>query len=220
MVLGVAIVFVSLPRPKTKSSPVEAANLKVTLPQPDPVPPTPTTEGTETSTPTDLPTVEQVMAIGRPTPVPVVPATPPAPKLPDPKPVAPLNGTLAVSSPTSIDIYKDDAYLGSAPVSLDLPAGPQTLEYRHGALRRFVTHVIKGSETTKAMITFDVSIQINSKPWAEVFLDGVERKDLGQTPLSGVRVPIGGVLTFQNPQFQAKKYRVTGNETGIQIVFP
>ena len=162
------------------------------------------------------------MAVNRPAPIPVAAATPPpVAKQPDPKPVAaPVNGTLAVSSPTSIDIYKDDAYLGSAPVSLDLAAGPQTLEYRHGALRRFVTHVIKGSETTKAMITFDVTVQINSKPWAEVFLDGVERKDLGQTPLSGVRVPIGGVLSFQNPQFQTKKYRVTGNETGIQIVFP
>jgi hypothetical protein len=65
-----------------------------------------------------------------------------------------------------------------------------------------------------------VSVQINSKPWAEVFLEGTERKDLGQTPLSGVRVPIGGMLSFQNPQFQTKKYRVTGSETGIQIVFP
>jgi hypothetical protein len=222
MVLGIGIIFASLPRPNTKSTPVEAAPLKVTLTQPDPAPPGPTTEAAETSAPTDLPTVEQVMAVNRPAPAPVVPATP-APlqaKLPDPKPVTPVNGTLAVSSPTSIDIYQDDAYLGSAPVSLDLPAGPQTLEYRHGGLRRFVTHIIKGNETTKTMITFDVTVQINSKPWAEVFLDGVDRKDLGQTPLSGVRVPIGGVLTFQNPQFQAKKYRITGNETGIQIVFP
>jgi len=221
MVLGVGVIFVSLPRPKTKSTPVEAAPLKVTITQPDSAPPAPTTEAAEISGPTDLPTVEQVMATNRPAPVPVVPAAPPpAAKLPDAKPVAPVNGTLAVSSPTSIDIYKDDAYLGSAPVSLDLASGPQTLEYRHGNLRRFVTHVIKGNETSKAMITFDVTVQINSKPWAEVFLEGVERKDLGQTPLSGVRVPIGGVLTFQNPQFQAKKYRVTGNETGIQIVFP
>jgi len=221
MVLGIGIIFASLPRPKTQSTPVEAAPLKVALTQPDPVPQPSTTEAAETSAATDLPTVEQVMAVNRPAPAPVVPATPPPEtKLPDPKPVVPINGTLAVSSPTSIDIYKDDAYLGSAPVSLDLPAGPQTLEYRHGGLRRFVTHVIKGNETTKAMITFDVTVQINSKPWAEVFLDGVERKDLGQTPLSGVRVPIGAVLSFHNPQFQTKIYRVTGNETGIQIVFP
>jgi hypothetical protein len=119
-----------------------------------------------------------------------------------------------------VDIYKDDAFIGSAPVSLDLPAGKITLEYRHGNLRKQVTHVINSSDTTRAMITFDVSVQINSRPWAEVFVDGIERKSLGQTPLSGVRVPIGGVLIFENPQFPTKRYRVTGNETGIQIVFP
>jgi hypothetical protein len=221
MVLGVGVIFASLPRPKTHSTtPVEAAPLKVNIPQPVPLPPPPSMEPVQ-NPPHDLPTVEQVMAMNRPAPtVPVAPARPPVVNPPDTKTVVPANGTLAVSSPTSVDIYKDDAYLGSAPVSLDLPAGQQTLEYRHGTLRRFVTHVIKGSETTKAMITFEVTVQVNSKPWAEVFLDGVERKDLGQTPLSGVRVPIGGVLSFQNPQFQTKKYRVTGNETGIQIVFP
>jgi hypothetical protein len=130
------------------------------------------------------------------------------------------SGILAVSSPTSVDIYKDNVYLGSVPISLELPPGTQTLEYRHGNLRRNVTHGINSNETTKAMVTFEVNVQINSRPWAEVFIEGVERKDLGQTPLSGVRVPIGSVLSFENPQFPAKKYRVTGNETGIQIVFP
>jgi hypothetical protein len=70
------------------------------------------------------------------------------------------------------------------------------------------------------MITFDVNLRINSRPWAEVFVDGVERRSLGQTPLSGVRIPIGAVLIFENRQFPTKKYRVTGNETGIQNVFP
>ena len=146
---------------------------------------------------------------------------PPGPVANEPQPViAAAAGTLAVSSPTSVDIYKDDAYLGAAPVSLELPAGTHTLEYRHGSLRKYVTHVINSNETTKTMITFDVSVQINSKPWAAVFIDGVEKKALGQTPLSGVRVPIGSILIFENPRFQTKTYRVTGNETGIQIVFP
>ena len=148
----------------------------------------------------------------------VVPPPPPAANEPQPV-IAAAAGTLAVSSPTSVDIYKDDAYLGAAPVSLELPAGTHTLEYRHGSLRKYVTHVINSNETTKTMITFDVSVQINSKPWAAVFIDGVEKKALGQTPLSGVRVPIGSVLIFENPRFQTKTYRVTGNETGIQIVF-
>src|SRR5262249_36241136 len=116
----------------------------------------------------------------------VPPASRPVPD----QPVIVANGTLAVSSPTSVDIYKDDAYIGSAPVSLEVSAGRVTLEYRHGNLRKTITHVINSSETTRAMITFDVSVQINSKPWAEVFMDGLERKALGQTPLSGVRVPI------------------------------
>lgn len=145
---------------------------------------------------------------------------PPGPVAKEPQPmIAAAAGTLAVSSQTSVDIYKDDAYLGAAPVSLELPAGTHTLEYRHGSLRKYVTHVINSNETTKTTITFDVSVQINSKPWAAVFIDGVEKKALGQTPLSGVRVPIGSVLIFENPRFQTKTYRVTGNETGIQVVF-
>jgi len=140
--------------------------------------------------------------------------------LPDSAVIAAGTGTLAISSPTTVDIYKDGALLGSVPVTLELPAGTHTLEYRHGALSRNVTHVINNNEVTKAMITFDVNVRINSRPWAEVFVDGVERKSLGQTPLSGVRIPIGTVLIFENRQFQTKKYRVTGNETGIQNVFP
>src|SRR5439155_4481030 len=104
-----------------------------------------------------------------------------------------------------------DPSIGSAPVPLELPAEPNTLEYRHGNLRKSVAHVINSNDTSRAMITFDVSVQINSKRWADVFLEGVEKKALGQTPLSGVRVPIGSVLVFESPLFQPKRYRVTGN---------
>jgi len=157
------------------------------------------------------------------TPAPAVtPASAPRPEpaLPDSPAVAGGRGTLAISSPTTVDIYRNDVYLGSVPVSLELPSGSQTLEYRHGSLRKTVTHVLNTNETTKATITFDVTVPINSRPWAEVFLDGTEKKDLGQTPLSGARIPIGSVLIFENPKFPPKRYRVTGNETGIQVVFP
>jgi hypothetical protein len=151
---------------------------------------------------------------------PDTPVPPPSPKLSEGPRTLTASGTLAISSPTSVDIYMDDLYVGSAPVSLEISAGSHTLEYRHGNLRKRVTHVINSSETTRAMITFDVTLQVNAKPWAEVFLDGIDRKPLGQTPLSGVRVPIGTVLVFENPGFEPKKYRVTGSEAGIQIVFP
>jgi hypothetical protein len=129
-------------------------------------------------------------------------------------------GTLAISSLTSVDIYKDGVLLGSVPVSLTLPAGTHTLEYRHGSLRKNMTYVVNSDETTRAMVSFDVTIRINSKPWADVFIEGVEKTALGQTPISDVKVPVGSVLVFENPQFQPKKYRVTENETAVQNVFP
>ena len=138
-----------------------------------------------------------------------------------PTPVAQVvTGTLAVSSPTSTEIYQGEKYLGSTPTTLELPAGTYALEYRHGDLRQTVTHIVKPRETTTAMVTFDVTVQINARPWAQVFIDGAQRRSLGQTPLSDVKVPIGSALVFENPNFPAKTYRITGKETAVQIAFP
>jgi hypothetical protein len=217
-VLG--LIAAGLPSLRSKSNPVQVPHIQAT-------------DGS-TQSPADVnkaapvvPLVSVAPAEGRS--VSVDPASPPSVSpAPSPVPTKPrdnptvlaASGTLAISSATTVDIYMNDLYVGSAPVSLDISPGIHTLEYRHGNLRKRVTHVINSAETTKAMITFDVALQINAKPWAEVFLDGTARKPLGQTPLSGVQVPIGAVLVFENPEFQAKRYRVTGNETGIQIVFP
>ena len=136
-------------------------------------------------------------------------------------PVAPIQtGTLAVSSPTTVDIYMGGQLVGSAPTTLVLPAGNQTLEYRHQEMSKVVTHVIKANDTTTAMVTFDTVVQINARPWAQVFVDGTQRRPLGQTPLSDVLVPIGTVLVFENPNFPGKSYRITGKETQIRVNFP
>jgi hypothetical protein len=127
------------------------------------------------------------------------------------------SGTLAVSSAAPAEIYIDDQYVGSTPASLQMSPGTHTVEYRFGERRKTLTHIIGSSETTKATVTFDIQVLINANPWANVFLDGSQRKLLGQTPLSGIEVPIGSVLVFEHPQFPPKRYRVTGNETGIRI---
>ena len=129
-------------------------------------------------------------------------------------------GTLHVNSLLAAEIYMEGEYVGSTPATLDLPAGTHTLEYRHQDLRRVVTHVVRAGETTAASITFEVRVQINAKPWAQVFLEGAYRQPLGQTPLSGIVVPAGSTLVFENPNFPRKNYRVTGTETAIQVVFP
>jgi hypothetical protein len=65
-----------------------------------------------------------------------------------------------------------------------------------------------------------LTVQINARPWAQVFLDGPTRKALGQTPLSGVAVPVGGVLVFENPNFASKTHRITDTDAAIQVNFP
>jgi PEGA domain len=149
-----------------------------------------------------------------PAPSATVTVTPPAPV------AQVVTGTLALSSPTSTEIYQGEKYLGSTPTTIELPAGTYALEYRHGDLRQTVTHIVKPRETTTSMVTFDVTVQINARPWAQVYIDGAQRRSLGQTPLSDVKVPIGSALIFENPNFPAKTYRITGNETAVQIAFP
>jgi len=149
-----------------------------------------------------------------------VPAPTPTPPVPTRTNVAGALGVLAISSAVPADIYLGDKYLGSTPTTVQLPVGLQTLEYRHGDLRTVASHEIKNNETTRASVTFLMNLQINAKPWAQVFLEGSPRRALGQTPLSGVSVPIGGVLVFENPNFPSKSYRITDKDAAIQVNFP
>jgi hypothetical protein len=128
-------------------------------------------------------------------------------------------GSLAVNSAIAADIYLGDKYLGATPTTLPLPPGRQTIEYRHGDLRTVMTHEIRSGETTTAFVTFEIIVQINARPWAQVFVEGTSRKTLGQTPLSSVRIPIGSVLTFENPSFPPKSHRVKEGDSAIQVVF-
>jgi len=152
--------------------------------------------------------------------VPPKPTTPPVIPAPPRRAPQPEAGTLAVSSPIAADIYQNGQLIGSTPTTLQLPAGQQTLEYRHGELRSVVTHEVKSNETGAASVTFDITVQINARPWAQVFLDGSTRRPLGQTPLSGVSVPIGGTLIFENPNFPPKTHRITEKDAAIQLNFP
>jgi hypothetical protein len=129
-------------------------------------------------------------------------------------------GTLAVSSVLPMDIYSGDKYLGSTPTTLTLPPGTHDFEFRYGNLRKTGTYTTRSGYNTTATVMFDVTVQVNARPWAEVFVDGNPAKALGQTPLGSVSVPVGGTLVFRNPNFPEKKYRVAATDTTIQVVFP
>ena len=133
---------------------------------------------------------------------------------------ATATGSLAVSCAIAAEIYMGDKHLGSTPTTLQLPAGNQTLEYRHGDLRTVVTHTIKAKDTTTALIVFDAVIQVQARPWATVSIEGSPRMPLGTTPLSDVRLPIGSVLIFENPNFPTKSQKIGPDDKAIQMVFP
>src|SRR5262249_35859239 len=127
----------------------------------------------------------------------------------DAQPPAPAEGSLAIGAAIPVDVYMGGKHLGRAPLTLYLPPGLQTLENRYDGLQKMVSHSIKSNETTRATIGFESTVQINARPWAEVSIEGPQGKDLGQTPLSNVTVPVGGSLVFRNPSFPEKRYRVT-----------
>ncbi len=129
-------------------------------------------------------------------------------------------GSLALSAVAPVDIYLAGKYLGSTPLTLQLPPGPQTLEFRDRGFRKTATYIVETNKTIRASVAFEVDLQINAKPWAEVSVEGGEHETLGQTPLSNVRVSVGTVLVFHNPNYPEKKYVVTGKEQAIQVVFP
>jgi len=144
----------------------------------------------------------------------------PKPAVPEPSRTPTPLGSLAINAAVPVDVYIGGNHLGVTPLTLQLQAGTQTLEYRYQGLQKTVSHVLKPGETTAATIAFDVTLQINARPWAQVSIEGNPSRDLGQTPLSNVTAPVGSVLVFQNPSFPEKKYRVTGKDSTVQIVFP
>src|SRR5262249_18302819 len=129
-------------------------------------------------------------------------------------------GTLAVSSLLPVDIYLDNNHLGTTPVTLELPSGTYTFEYRYGNLRKSGVNVIKSNELTRATVVFEATLQINSTPAAEVSIAGIQSRVLGQTPLTSVRLPIGSTLLFRTPGYPEKSYTVTEKDTTISMVFP
>jgi hypothetical protein len=134
--------------------------------------------------------------------------------------VASGTGTLAVSSLLPVDIYIDNNHVGTTPVTLELPVGTYTMEYRYGNLRKTAMNVIRGNEVTRATVVFEVTVQITSTPQAEVFLGGILPKAIGTTPLTAVQVPIGSTLMFRTSGFAEKTYTVTEKDTTISMVFP
>ncbi len=129
-------------------------------------------------------------------------------------------GTLVVSSPLVVEIYEKDARLGATPKILELSSGAHTLEFRYEGLKKTVTYNIEKGVSKTAKVTFEIKVNINASPFAEVIIDGDPQLSLGQTPLNQVTVPVGGTLIFKHPSYPEKKIRVASTDINIPIRFP
>ena len=86
------------------------------------------------------------------------------------------------TTPTGLTVSANGKRLGRTPAKLDLPAGAQTLILRsrsRGITRRLGVDVRAGETVEKVLVIRRANVQVVSRPWAEVFLNGQPK---GKTP--------------------------------------
>ena len=147
------------PDPVTHASAVPAAAVETEPTKPRPAPP-------------------------QPKPAPSVPK-PAAPKPSVPKPTPPAaRGRLVLSSaPSGLTVRFKGRRLGRTPVDVSMPTGEHEVllrSRRRGISRRLSVTIRPGESTTSHLEVQKGGVQVVTRPWAEVFLDG---QPLGKTPL-------------------------------------
>ena len=131
-------------------------------------------------------------------------------------PVAPpvdksmLAGSVAVSAPLPLQVLLRGRVVATTEAeSFMLPVGTHELEFVNEAFgysaRRAVT--VQAGKTAPLRLEMPMgTVNINAMPWAEVWLDS---KDLGQTPLGNVQIPIGSrELVFRHPDLGERRATV------------
>jgi hypothetical protein len=91
-----------------------------------------------------------------------------------------------------------------------LPVGNHDLEFVADVLgfraRRSMA-IVAGQTTNATMSLPQAAVNLNAVPWADVQVDG---KDIGQTPIANLMLPIGShQVTFRHPEFGDKTKHVT-----------
>jgi hypothetical protein len=145
------------------------------------------------------------------------PPTPPPAKLdpraasvPTPARPAQRSGSLRLSSPIDVQVVEGDTAIGWSTDERPIVFAPgvHQLDLVNAALgyRARQTVVITSGETVTLTVTPPNGlISINAQPWAQVWIDG---KQIGETPLANVPVPIGEhEIIFRHPQLGEKRQK-------------
>jgi len=121
-----------------------------------------------------------------------------------------LAGSVAVTAPLPLQVLLRGRVVATTEAeSFMLPVGTHELEFFNESVgyrvRRTVT--VQAGKTAPLRLEMPMgTVNINAMPWAEVWLDG---KDLGETPLGNVQIPIGSrELVFRHPDLGERRATV------------
>lgn len=93
------------------------------------------------------------------------------------------------------------------------PAGKQTNAIVSQALKRQDTSGEVAGKIAKIQVDAPTAaVNVNARPWADVFIDG---KNVGQTPIGNLSLPIGThEVVFRHPELGERRQTVTVTATG------
>ena len=128
-----------------------------------------------------------------------------------------LPGSIAISSPISVQIFEDRRLIGTSEMDrIMLPAGDHELELVSDAIGFRATRTVRVSAGQTSALSVDMPrapVSINAAPWAEVFIDGTR---VGETPLGNIAQTLGPhEVLFRHPQLGERRVNtlVTLKET-------
>ena len=132
------------------------------------------------------------------------------------KAAGPLGGWLSVQSPFAVEIVEGGDVIGSSTTSrVMLAAGRHDLVLANRSIGYQETKKIEvaaGRTTTLRVDPPQVSVSVNARPWAEIFVDGAS---VGQTPIANLLVTVGSHdVTFRNPQHGDRQQTVIVTANG------
>jgi hypothetical protein len=133
-----------------------------------------------------------------------------------PRQTAPVAGWLAIKSPFPIEMLEHGEVVGtSGAAKIMLAAGAHQVVLRNEAIGFEATRTV--NVTAGRVTAVDIEppkalVNVNARPWADVLIDG---EMAGQTPLSGVSVPVGPhQVVFRHPQFGERTERIVVTARG------
>ncbi len=131
---------------------------------------------------------------------------------PDDTPVraATGRGTFAIKSPIVLRIVRNGDFLGtSEDARIQMPVGTHDISLENDGVGLRETRSIEIVAGRHLAVPFELplgTININARPWAEVFVDG---QRVGETPVASLAIPVGAhEIVFRHPDHGERRMSV------------